>query len=154
MGDCDTGRPWGPDALSASTAEAATDASRPSMHPSSMAVGAYELALHVCKHIHMEDQGALPSIKYPSLTSPSYIPGFLPFYPPVLSLLLTGTKEKEMLWSVSPVKWLLTLIALALSVSWSLQDCSSFFSCFLFSFFVGGHTVAYCKPHLLQNGSE
>lgn len=106
-GDCDMARPWGPDALSTSTAEPAADASRPSTH-ASPARSNVERAQNVHKHTGMKNKESLPSITPPTSTSAAYTPPFPPFFSFIFthwSWLGQRTVGKEM---ASPERWPLT----------------------------------------------
>lgn len=76
MGDYDTACPWGPDALSTSTA---MDAYRLSIHASPQEAREHaQMCIGVRAHMY-EKQGVLPSITPPTLTSAAYTPLFPPF---------------------------------------------------------------------------
>lgn len=100
-GDCDMARPWGPDALSTSTAEPATDASRPSQEATRSAWA----RSNVHKHIRMKNKESLPSITPPTLTSAAYTPPFPPFLLHIHSLVMTRTKDS---WEGDGVSWEMT----------------------------------------------
>ena len=90
--ECVTARPWGPEALSCSTAETAKDAPRPSMHPSLRCTLANSRAVctssthththtrtHTHTHTHTESKEPRRPSRHPSLTSSPCILSFPPF---------------------------------------------------------------------------
>lgn len=112
MGECDMARPWGMDALSTSTAETATDAPRPSIHPSLWRTKANSRTIR--KHSR-----TLPSI------TPS-IPYIICLHSFILSFLWLGQRpvKEVMLWSSLPVGWPLTLTRLMPSLPGCLYVCT------------------------------
>lgn len=84
MVDCDTVCPWGPSALSTSTAELAKDASRPSIDASPQE----HLSMLKCAQAHTHEEQGVSGIHHnPILKSAAYTVQFLPF---VASYSLTG----------------------------------------------------------------